>query len=1508
MRAARFLGALIALLVLVAPACGMAHTLFVVLPNGDKIPIFLAQSPLQLRALQMPNALGYYQTWSFSSEDPDCTATLSLAQTAGPPGIVTFTPAPPATPVFNYAFDVNLVQPIAAPTAVTVQLTWVGSGGPGQICGTQTETNTIQLLFLPPAGSSANVPGGTTAGDPINTGTGELTEEHGPHLVLGSTPFGLQLGFLYAAHLGLDGNIAAPQGALGPNWLHQFDWRLVRRTTSIEVITNRGRVVVFEPEVGGGFSLVGPSETPFQLASEGANFVFLDPLDDLVYTFDSLGRLTRVEDGRGNRHDLTYVGNLLSQVSDGLGRTLAFSYTAGRLTSVSDGTRTISFAYTGNTLTSFTDARGNTRTFSYAASAAPALLAQDTLPQGNVPFSQTFDAQARADTQSDADADTWQIAYDGLVTNVTDPLGNLDVHTYEAPARIIRWTDAVGNDTSLTYNASGQRTSLTDRLGDTTLFSYHSPSGKLATITNADGGVISHQYSPRVFRGVAFSDLASISWPDGTTESFSRDTSGNVTTYTDQASSQWRQTFNSRAQPTSFTNPLGGVTTITYNPNGTLATRTDPAGNVTSFTHDALFRLISVNHPDGTTHAFSYDANDHVVAFTDGNGFTSSIGYDANDNRISTTDQLGHQTVLGYDTQDRLVSQTDPLGQVVRFTYDPEGRDATYSDRRGNVTSYAYDTLGRLASFTDAAGHTFRYSYNAEGVLTEFTNPLGAVRRFESDEMGRFTRMTTALGFDTQVTNDNMSRLVALTNALGETTTLGYDARGMATSHTLGDGASASYVRDALGQIVRTVDPNGNAWPRGRDNQGRQTSQTDPLGNLWIFAYNNRNRVSDVTLPLGTLELSYDGQGRVTRKLYSDGTDLNITHDPVGRVTGANALTIVHDARGSIVGSNGIAITRDAGGRIATLTLAPGRTITYGYDVRNLLAQITDWTGAVTTFSYDAARRLTQITRPNGITTVLGYDADDRLVSITDGGLASTVLSRDAQGQVASATRNVPTPAALSSPTAQVLAYDAAFQIAGASYDAMGRLTGDARRTYTWDLASRLTSYEEGGVLTRASYDGLGFRTSRTRAGTTRSYVWNWGTFLPSVGIEREGGADLRYYVTMPDGMIVYSMDAATGSRLDYHYDELGNTLFLSDADGQVAARYAYAPHGERLGMSGAVDNPFTWQGGQGVIDEGNGLYYMRSRYYDSRTGRYISRDPVNSAEPHQINPYQYALNNPLRFTDPMGLEATFGPIPFTTEAGQGFGLGLGIGGTVVRMYGQFRMDEFNTAIRVILEHGDDLVRNSPATYLSRVVDALEDSSYVARYLRSLPYDLTTTAGQRLAGREGLRRTVGWVAWGTQRIDELSAGARAASRWKQAGTALAAAGVAIDAGVTIYDGVCHGDSAGIITYDTGVTIGVDTLVLAAGASAPPILILDAVTLGGVSGTMKNAFTGAQGACDIFLSDQWSAADTAALERRMTRTPVTKGLWRLGELYAEGLDYVGAIDGWAYLLTEVLPVF
>ena len=60
--------------------------------------------------------------------------------------------------------------------------------------------------------------------------------------------------------------------------------------------------------------------------------------------------------------------------------------------------------------------------------------------------------------------------------------------------------------------------------------------------------------------------------------------------------------------------------------------------------------------------------------------------------------------------------------------------------------------------------------------------------------------------------------------------------------------------------------------------------------------------------------------------------------------------------------------------------------------------------------------------------------------------------------------------------------------------------------------------------------------------------------------------------------------------------------------------------------------NPLQYCGE--YTDQESGFIYLRNRYYDSETGRFINEDPARSGG----NWYSYCSGNPIMFWDPSGL------------------------------------------------------------------------------------------------------------------------------------------------------------------------------------------------------------------------------------------------------------------------------
>jgi RHS repeat-associated protein len=129
----------------------------------------------------------------------------------------------------------------------------------------------------------------------------------------------------------------------------------------------------------------------------------------------------------------------------------------------------------------------------------------------------------------------------------------------------------------------------------------------------------------------------------------------------------------------------------------------------------------------------------------------------------------------------------------------------------------------------------------------------------------------------------------------------------------------------------------------------------------------------------------------------------------------------------------------------------------------------------------------------------------------------------------------------------------------------------------------------------------------------TAEYIW----LSPEVGDSGQFGGD--------DGVGGYSpLAVASGAaQLSWvHGNHLGVPIIWTDEAGSSTAPGDYA-----------------LAGFPGQLRTLSDLYYNRYRDYDPTTGRYVQADPIGLSG--DANPYAYAMNNPLMYSDPPGLKVS---------------------------------------------------------------------------------------------------------------------------------------------------------------------------------------------------------------------------------------------------------------------------
>ena len=105
--------------------------------------------------------------------------------------------------------------------------------------------------------------------------------------------------------------------------------------------------------------------------------------------------------------------------------------------------------------------------------------------------------------------------------------------------------------------------------------------------------------------------------------------------------------------------------------------------------------------------------------------------------------------------------------------------------------------------------------------------------------------------------------------------------------------------------------------------------------------------------------------------------------------------------------------------------------------------------------------------------------------------------------------------------------------------------------------------------------------------------------------------------------------------------DRQGTTLGALDSLGaQIAAAAAVShnPFGavEGLAPAGSEAPVSGYTGAAQSVSNGGGMVYLRNRWYDPQSGRFLTQDPIGLAG--GVNLYAYAGNDPISFSDPFGL------------------------------------------------------------------------------------------------------------------------------------------------------------------------------------------------------------------------------------------------------------------------------
>jgi RHS repeat-associated protein len=205
------------------------------------------------------------------------------------------------------------------------------------------------------------------------------------------------------------------------------------------------------------------------------------------------------------------------------------------------------------------------------------------------------------------------------------------------------------------------------------------------------------------------------------------------------------------------------------------------------------------------------------------------------------------------------------------------------------------------------------------------------------------------------------------------------------------------------------------------------------------------------------------------------------------------------------------------------------------------------------------------------------------------------------------------------------------------SYDANGNVTATGGRSFTYESENHLVTMN-GGAASMV-YDGDGNWVAKAVNGATTSYLVDDlnPTGYPQVMEETANGAVRREYAYGLQRISEAQTINNVWTPSFFGYDGSDTFRQLTNAAGAVSDTYVYDAFGDKIDSTGTTPNNYFYRGEQ--YDSDLNFYYLRARYYNPATGRFMSRDPLDGhiSIPVTLHKYLYASGNPVNRIDRSG-------------------------------------------------------------------------------------------------------------------------------------------------------------------------------------------------------------------------------------------------------------------------------
>jgi RHS repeat-associated protein len=931
-------------------------------------------------------------------------------------------------------------------------------------------------------------------------------------------------------------------------------------------------------------------------------------------TYDKSGELTQVQDPNGNITTGTYdaIGEIVTR------------QTSNPNNSSNPAIESFTYEPGGKVATHITVMSG-TESYGYTSTG---LVMSGTMADGSTRFYQ-YDLTGRVVQETLANGSYWKRGYNdynlivsGTFYNSSGVQQGTESETFDRRGNVISKTDLAGNTFSTTYDALNRVKSVTGPPAA-------SPSGLGSTAQQ--------------------------------TTTYSYDAAGMNQIVKNALGEQTVTSFDALERP---------IQVISYNSGGSVATDT-------FYTYSPDHQSMTVTRGSGAngtpiTDTIYTDTYDHQVLDLHADGTAQASIYDANGNKLFSINEEGAITGWTYDSLNHPLTETLPsdlgAGATINLTYNAAGELLSRQMPESQTAETVYDSAGRkksdeLVGVSGSVTRNYTYTYYssnsgygaAAGLLESVADPRG------------FTTTTTYDAWMRPSTVDSSGAAVAQQN---QNTTYGYDIRGMvnslAQSYVSGTAGPSTLVTrsyDGYGQMNQeTTSVSGTTvsqWNQSWDAAGRRVALNWQLssgpGSQNSYSYNAAGLLTGVVNSGSNYSYSYGDNGLLQQRTTPLWSKL-IAEDNRGRLS-ADSISYA----GNVVLTETTGYENDSRltsytvlGAAGTGASPPNESLGYVFNLRGQCQWETYGVSgnfAISSYCFDQANpNLSGTARDSSLGTPaagseagLGVRTEQYALITGDsdpgGYLVNTQDNFEQSSEdVYHPSNNSYTP------------YDWQYDAAG---EATQRLVNSSvPQNFTWDALGRLvgiavTNNGSGNYTWSTVYDGFGRRvqTTDTANSVTLDYYYDPQVEFLELGLNNNGSRTWRVHGPDLDGKygseqgvggleatVIESSGLINGEINNLFGDAIGTVNSSSTSVGwwgYVAGGYGALPGDTSLDQSNLTPE---WRGH--YLDWTH-FYYMGTRYYEPRSGRFLSPDPLGNGASMDL--YSYANDDPIDGIDPTG-------------------------------------------------------------------------------------------------------------------------------------------------------------------------------------------------------------------------------------------------------------------------------